>query len=175
MGTNKYQDKYFETHFYMFKYDGIIRDILLNYKFKEQTYLYRSFMIFFNKKYKKFSHFDFYDIIIPVPISKKRMKTRGYNQSLLIAKEISKITNIKMEDNILIKQKNNTKQSTLNKIYREQNVIDAYKLLEKGKIENKNILLIDDIYTTGATVNECSKMLKLAGARKIDVFTIAKD
>lgn len=61
------------------------------------------------------------------------------------------------------------------KIGREQNVKNVYKLINNEKIINKNILLIDDIFTTGSTVNECSKMLKLAGAKKIDILTIAKD
>ena len=117
----------------------------------------------------------FYDIIIPVPISRERQKKRGYNQSLLIAKKIANQLRAKVDINILIKQKNNVQQSTLNKQEREENVIDAYKIINQRKIIDKKILLVDDIYTTGSTVNECSKILNLAGAKKIDVFTIAKD
>ena len=159
----------------MFKYDGLIRNLILKYKFNEKPYLYKSFIKFFEIYQKEYVQFDFYDIIVPVPISKKRLKTRGYNQSYLIAKEISKILNIKLENDILAKQKDNIAQSTLNKSEREENVKCVYKLVNENKVKNKKILLIDDIYTTGSTVNECSKILTNAGAKKIDIFTIAKD
>ena len=74
-----------------------------------------------------------------------------------------------------IKIKNNKPQSTLNKKQRKQNVKNVYKLENKGKIENKNIVLFDDIYTTGNTANEIAKILKQNGANKILVLTIAKD
>ena len=94
-GKDQYKDKYFQNHFYIFKYSPMIRKLILNYKFNETPYLYESFVNFFNKYQKRYLQIDFYDIIIAVPISKKRMKTRGYNQSLLIAKKISKNFNIK--------------------------------------------------------------------------------
>ena len=116
-----------------------------------------------------------HDIIIPVPISKKRKKERGYNQSLLIARKISSKEKIKLGDKVISKVKNNNTQSKLNKEERAENVKNVYKITKDKEIINKNILLIDDIYTTGATLNECSRMLKQAGAKKIDVLTIAKD
>lgn len=148
---------------------------MLQYKFQEKPYLYKSFTTFFNKYQKNYLNLNFYDIIIPVPISKKRFKKRGYNQSFLIAKEIAKNFTIKLEEDVLIKTQNNIAQSTLNKKEREQNVKNAYKIINMEKIKNKNILLIDDIFTTGATVNECSKILKLGQAKKVDILTIAKD
>ena len=116
-----------------------------------------------------------YDIIIVVPISKKRQKERGYNQSELIAKEISKMLSIKIEKNIIKKLKNTPPQSSLNKEQRQENIRGVYKVFNIEKIENKNILIIDDIYTTGSTVNECSKMLRKAQPRKVDVLVLAKD
>lgn len=174
-GKDEYQDKYFENHYYIFKYDDIIRSIIIDYKFNEKAYIYRSIAEFINKNKKVYSKLYFYDIIMPVPISKKRKKVRGYNQSLLIAKEMAKIYDLKLKKNIIIKTKNNMVQSNLNKKDREANVVNAYKIIETKEITNKKILLIDDIFTTGATVNECSKTLKNAGAKKIDILTIAKD
>ena len=172
---DEYKDKFFENHFYIFNYSGIMRNLLLNYKFNEKPYLYEGLINFFNKYQKNYLQFDFYDIIMPVPISRKRLKSRGYNQSLLFAKGIAKILNINLRKDILIKQTNNKMQSTLNKLQREENVKDVYKLKNNKDIINKRILLVDDIFTTGATANECSKVLKLAGTQKIDVLTIAKD
>ena len=103
--------------------------------------------------------------------------SRGYNQSELLAKEIAKILQIKIDTKILKKTKNNTTQSTLNKAQREKNVIGAYKLKKLEKIKNKKILIFDDIYTTGSTSNECAKVLLQAGIPKehIGILTIAKD
>ncbi len=168
-------DKHFENHYYIFKYDNLIRKLIIDYKFNEKPYLYRSFLEFLNNYQKEYIQFKIYDIIIPVPISKKRKKERGYNQSLLIAKEISLKENKNLGDKIISKVKNNNTQSKLNKEERAENVKNVYKITNNKEIINKNILLIDDIYTTGATLNECSKMLKQAGAKKIDVLTIAKD
>lgn len=102
---------------------------------------------------------------------------RGYNQSELIAKEIAKILQIKIDTKTLKKTKNNITQSTLNKEQREQNVIGAYTTKNTEKIKNKKILIFDDIYTTGNTVNECAKVLVQAGISKnnIGILTIAKD
>lgn len=174
-GKDNYQNNFFNTHFYLFKYEGIIRNLLIKYKFNEKAYLYNSFCEFIKKYQKELLKNEIYDIIIAVPISKKKYKIRGYNQSTLLASKIAKNMNIKFEKNIIVKTKNNTSQSTLTKEKRKQNVKGVYKILNKKSILNKRILLIDDIYTTGATVNECSKLLKENGAKLIDVFTIAKD
>ena len=112
-GQDYYEDKNFENHFYLFKYEGLIREKLLDYKFNEKTYLFRSFVNFFIFYEKNYFHFDFYDIIIPVPISKKRWKLRGYNQSKLIAVEFAKYYNNKILNDVLIKSINNKPQSIL--------------------------------------------------------------
>ena len=114
-GQDIYRDKYFMTHYYMFKYENNIRNLMLNYKFNEKPYLYKTFSTFLNKYQKRLLQFKFYDIILAVPISKKRLKARGYNQSLLIAREMAKDLKLKLYTNVLIKEKNNTQQSTLNK------------------------------------------------------------
>lgn len=166
---------FFEEHLYLFLYEGIVRKMILNYKFKEKAYLYKTFVNFSIKNKNVVDFIKTYDIIIPVPISRKRNFSRGYNQSLLIAKELSKKLNIELNDKCLYKVKDRIEQSKLNKQEREKNLIGAYQLRNKYKIENKKILLVDDIYTTGSTVRECCKMLKLAQIKQIGILTIAKD
>ena len=117
--------------------------------------------------------FGDYDIICSVPIHKKRMKERGYNQSELIAKEIAKNLTNTIYKKVLKKIKDNKRQSELKKEERLQNVKDVYEIQNKQIIENKKIILFDDIYTTGNTVNECSKVLKENGAKEILVLTLA--
>ena len=169
------QDKYFNELMYIFKYEGQIRKLILDYKFNEKSYLYLTFVNFLLKNKKIFENIKNYDTIIPVPISKKRKTTRGYNQSLLIARKIAEQTDFELMNNCLVKTKNIIEQSKLNKEDRIQNIQGVYELKSKQLIENKKIILIDDIYTTGSTVNECSKILKQGNPKKIGILVLAKD
>lgn len=168
--------KYFSNHLYLFKYDSEIRQKILEYKFNDKAYLYKTFAKIIIKNRKICGFLEKCDIIIPVPIHKKRLNERGYNQSELISKEIvNNIKRIKLLTNVLIKVQNTKPQSTLNKEQRIENAKNAYAIKNSEKIKNKNIILVDDIYTTGSTANECSKLLKFAGAKEINIFTLAKD
>lgn len=170
-------DKNFIEHHYFFKYENLIRDQILNLKFKEKTYIYKTIAIFLRNMSKSFEKLKKYDIIIVVPVSNERKKNRGYNQSELIAKEISKIIEVPLAKKILYKTKNTVPQSTLSKTQREENAKGVYKVCNIEKIYNKKILIIDDIYTTGSTANECAKTLVQKGIDKnnIGILTIAKD
>ena len=171
----KESSSFFDEHIYFFQYSGEIRNAMLNYKFREKSYIYKTFIQFLKNDEKIWLQIKKYDIIIPVPISKKRLKERGYNQSELIAKEIAKVVRKEICSNILIKKKENKKQSELNQDERIKNVQGVYKVINVQKIKDKTVLLVDDIFTTGNTVNECSKALIQAGAKKIGICTIAKD
>ena len=171
----KYNGKFFDEHLYVFKYDGIIREKIIRYKFYEKSYMYKTFAKIILKNEKKYGFLLNYDIIIPVPIHKKRKNERGYNQSSLIAKELAVNLEIIYRENVLYKRINNTKQSTLSKKQRIKNVNNVYGIKNLQYIKEKNIILFDDIFTTGSTVNECAKLLKKNGANKILVLTLAKD
>lgn len=171
-----YYDRNFTKHMYISKYDGIIRDKIVQYKFNDKIYIYKSFVDLILKNKKIYSFLKNYDIIVPVPISKKRKRQRGYNQSELLAKGIcEKISTLKLQTQVLYKKVNNVPQSTLSKKDRMDNVKNVYKLRNSNNLENKKIVLLDDVFTTGNTVNECSRLLKIAGAQTVDVLTIAKD
>ena len=169
------EDKYFNELMYIFKYEGQVRKLILDYKFNDKSYIYLTFTKFLLKNEKIFENIKNYDKIVPVPISKKRLKVRGYNQSYLIAKEIARQTNLEIVNNCLIKSKNIIEQSKLNKEERIQNIQGVYEIKNKELIDNKKILLIDDIYTTGSTVNECSKILRKGNPTKIGILVLAKD
>ncbi len=180
IGYNNYladTDKNFIEHYYFFKYKNIIREQILDLKFHEKPYIIQSIAYFLKNIQKSFENLKKYDIIIIVPISTTRQKERGYNQSELIAKQISMMINIPIENKILYKTKNNVQQSTLSKENRIKNVEGVYTIKNYHRIQNKKILLIDDIYTTGSTVNECSKILVTNGVSRehIGVLTLAKD
>ena len=164
----------FDEHIYIFKYEGVIRRIIIQYKFQEKSYLYKTIVNFLLKNKKMFEIIKTYDTIVPVPISKKRKRTRGYNQSYLIAKDIANIVGIKLENRVLFKIKNIIEQSKLNKEDRLENIKGVYEIRNIKRIMNKKILLFDDIYTTGSTVNECCRILKKVNPDKIGVLTVVK-
>ncbi len=113
------------------------------------------------------------DMIVPIPLSKKRKTERGYNQSVLIAKPISQHFNIPMEELALIRSMETRSQVGLNYKERITNVKNAF-CADNSICNNKSILLVDDIATTFSTLNESTKALKLAGAQKVFCFTVAR-
>lgn len=160
---------------YVFKYEGIIRKTLIEYKFLEAGYLYKTFSkILLNDK-KIVQFLKSYDIIIPVPVHKKRKKQRGYNQTELIAQSLCKELKISLGTNIIKKTINTKPQSTLNQNQRITNSKNVYELLNKNEIYKKRVLLMDDIFTTGSTVRECCNVLVKGNPVKIGVFVLAKD
>ena len=176
--TKNYSKKQnFSEQYYLFQYKNLIRNLILEMKFQKKSYIYKTMEYFLQNNKKYLEKLKKYDIIIVVPLSRKRKLQRGYNQSLLIAKIISNILQIKIENNILYKVKNIVPQSTLNQNERKDNIKGAFEVKNTEKIINRKILLIDDIYTTGSTLNECSKQLIKKGIKRknIGVLTFAKD
>lgn len=172
---NKIYKNYNRERFHMLKYEGIIRNKLIEYKFNDKPHLYRMFYEILIKDKNACDFLKGYDIIIPVPIHKKRKSLRGYNQSELIAKKLSDRFKMPMYIDVLKKQINTIPQSSLGKKARKSNAQNVYKVDNMQKIKNKNVVILDDIYTTGATANECIKVLKDAGAYRVGIITIAKD
>lgn len=116
-------------------------------------------------------------VLIPIPLSKTREKERGYNQTLLIAQAlitIDKNQNFILNSNILIKSKETLHQARLkNKKERLENLVGTFEVKNPEIIKGRNIILIDDVVTTGATISEAKKELRKNGARKIVAFSIA--
>ena len=171
----KNTSSYFDEHIYLFQYTGELRDTILKYQFNEKSYIYRTFLEFIKNNEKICAQIEKYDIIMPVPISKKRLKKRGYNQSALIAKNLAKMLNVDYKENVLVKIKDNKPQSEMGQDERKNNVKGVYTIKNKEKIYQKSILIIDDIFTTGNTVNECARILIENTANNVGVLTIAKD
>lgn len=111
-----------------------------------------------------------YDFLVPIPIHKKRFEKRGFNQAELIAKGLT----WNYQD-ILLRTKNTTAQAELDKEQRMFNVQDAFSIGPSTKVKGKTILLIDDVFTTGATLENCAEILKKAGAVRVFAFTWARD
>ncbi|MBU4274221.1 hypothetical protein KKE19_00175 [Patescibacteria group bacterium] len=114
-------------------------------------------------------------VLIPIPLDKKKIKQRGYNQSEEIAKEISKIVKTPVLKNILVKIKSTPAQMELPREKRLENLKNVFACQNAKAIKNKKIFLIDDVYTTGATMEECARILKSAGAKEVWGIVVARD
>ncbi|NLV64160.1 MAG: ComF family protein [Clostridiaceae bacterium] len=121
----------------------------------------------------QFERANKYDIAIPVPIHSKRRRERGYNQSELIARSLAKKLNIPVSVGTLVKRKNTPPQSSLAKDERYKNPEGAFHVKKPYLIEGRRVLLVDDVITTGSTLEECGKVLLQAGAVCVDAFVIA--
>lgn len=168
---HRIKEKNFDIYFISF-YEGKIKKLILQFKFKEKSYLNEFFAELIIKDYKMKKIIEEYDFIVPVPMHKLNKGLRGYNQTELIAKKIEEKLRIKCL-NCLEKVKQNKKQSSLSEKERHINVINVYKLTNDN-IKDKKILLLDDIYTTGSTVKECLKELQKGKPKKADVLVISK-
>lgn len=114
-----------------------------------------------------------FDYLIPVPLSAERFKQRGYNQALLLANEISKLTGIPVAD-IMIRTKKTTPQKNMTSEQRRENLAGAFCINDSSAVKGKRVLLIDDVYTTGATAGECIMVLRKAGAKSVKTLVIAR-
>ena len=170
----KVYNKYYDEMIYLFNYKDV-RKLILKYKFNNQAFLSNMFSQIILKNKKLCRNLKFYDIIIPVPMYKIKKQKRGYNQTELITKKIAKNLELQEDSKVLLKIKNTRTQSKLNEKQRYENIKNVFYIKDNEKIKNKNIILFDDIITTGATINECAKILKQNGAKKVTVLAIAKD
>jgi ComF family protein len=123
-----------------------------------------------------FPDFDFteYTLLIPVPLHIKRLRERGFNQSLLLAYKLGGKYKLPVNFSLIKRRKATLTQTGLNKTEREENIKGAFVVIDEKKVCDENIILIDDVYTTGATINECAKTLLKTGAQKVAALTLAR-
>ncbi len=154
-------------------YKEPISDALLEYKFNGQRLYGELFGILLANEISGHEALSDCDIIIPVPLHRKREKERGYNQSEIIARVLSVSLELPMLTDALIRTRNTEKQSTKTGLERVENVKNAFSA-DVEKVNGLHILLVDDIYTMGETSNACATALKNAGARKVTCVTLCK-
>ena len=115
-----------------------------------------------------------YDFILPIPIHKKRLRERGFNQATLLADGIAKAGRVRVLTNTLVRKRHTVAQSSLDREARQQNIVGAFEVLEPSMIRGKRLLVIDDVFTTGATIREAVSELWTADPTEIDVLTLAR-
>jgi ComF family protein len=157
-----------------FRYDEYSRKLITSFKYSDHTELAKIYATWLAKAGGELIATS--DYIIPVPLHYWRFISRRYNQSALLAQALGKKTGIKYLPTALKRTRHTKAQTGLSKTERSKNVSGAFTLNTRYKslIKGKNILLIDDVLTTGATINQCSKQLLKSGAMQVNVLTLAR-
>lgn len=159
------------------EYDEVCAPSILAIKYKNQRQFLSFYSFLAKQQYEGYLNSLGLECLIPVPISKKKRRKRGFNQAELFAKELSKWLGIPVRSSYLLRKKETTPLKQLNPLQRKEELERAFvwnKKTRKGRQEvEKIVLLVDDIYTSGATANACSMVLKRQGVRKVYVLTMA--
>lgn len=155
------------------RYEGILKECIHLVKYRKKIALARALSELMVDYIKIHFDIDKVDYLIPVPLYKKQYRKRSFNQVKLIVDGIGKHFNKRIINNNLKRIKHTQPQYKLNRDARMENLKEAFFVRKPGVFHKKSVLLIDDVYTTGTTVNECSKVLCKAGVRLINVLVLA--
>jgi len=151
-------------------------------KYKEKIQLARPLGVLLFMAFRRYWNKENVNLIVPVPLHKRKFRSRGFNTSFLFVREWAFITKalngslpvVPVAEDILVRKRWTEPQTGLGRKERLQNIKNAFGVRDSSKIKGGKILLVDDVYTTGATANECAKVLMRAGAARVDVLTLAR-
>jgi ComF family protein len=156
-----------------YKFDGVLRQAIHEFKYKNLRALAPVLAQLMNE-YILENHLSA-EVLVPVPLHNKRLRERGYNQSTLLAKELGRLTGLPVNENCLTRSHYHLPQAkTSNVQERRQNVRDAF-LCCNDSLKDNDILLVDDVATSGATLNACASVLKAKGVRSVRGLTLARE
>ena len=164
----------FEAHRSYGIYEGTLKEAIHRFKYQGERQLVKVFGDLLYPLFQTAFHDHPVDLIAPVPLHIKRLRERGFNQSLLLARALSKRTGIPYYGRLLKKIKHTPVQTELRGRERRKNVKGAFRAEDIEIIGGKTIVLVDDVYTTGATINECARTLLKAGAARVSAITLAR-
>lgn len=162
---------YDEQRITLFHYKKPIDRLITELKFHQKIIYARFFATCFIEKIKQLRHEKLPDLLIPVPLHRKRLQARGFNQALEIAKPIAKQFGIPLDFQCIERVKNTKPQTELPAKKRLKNVKNAFSI--KTPISAKHIAILDDVMTTGSTVNEMAKLLMANGVEKVEIWCCA--
>jgi ComF family protein len=165
--------KRFERGYFGYIFEGPVREALHAFKFQGRKDVGRAIVRTLKERVASIG--DAFDLIVPLPVTEKRLKARGFNQSYIVSEEISRITGKPIDYRTLRKIRETRDQYTLSKGERAKNLVRAFALEGAGLgARGKRVLLVDDLYTTGNTAREASKTLLRAKTKGILFFALAR-
>jgi len=161
--------------FSCYQYFGIVRTCIKRAKYGSRIFSAFNTLISEGINHAKVCGISYQDlIVIPIPLNRRKYRSRGFNQADLISKKLAKSFSLRCQNSILTRNKATTAQYKLNRYQRRENIKGAFFVKNIKYVENKKILLVDDICTSGATLLEASKVLYEAGAKRVHCFTLAR-
>jgi ComF family protein len=152
-------------------YEGLLLDLVVRLKYRSEERL----ASFLGRRMADALPTDGnFDLILPVPLHVSRLRERGFNQSVLLARRVGKWIGVKADLLLLRKDRPTPPQATLHVEERRKNLRGAFRLEDAARVRGKTVLLVDDVATTGATLNEAARVLKKAGAERVEAIVAAR-
>lgn len=150
-----------------------ISDVIHRFKYQGQTVSLKSFHTLFHDlvTIPEYLHPD---LVVPVPLHPGKLRQRGFNQAVLLAEALYLENRELVNHAVLERVRKTAPQTGLSGKERRRNLKNAFQINKPEQVKNRTIVLVDDVFTTGTTVNECARILKKAGAKKVLVFTLAR-
>ncbi|WP_194766671.1 ComF family protein [Tamlana sp. I1] len=161
------------TALFRFEKRGLVQQLIHHLKYKNQEQIGVVLGDWLGAELKTIEAYNTIDLVIPVPLHKNKLKKRGFNQVAKFSQQIAKALNAEYKDDVLLKVTNTTSQVTKKRLVRWQNNSEHFTITHINALENKHILLVDDIITTGATLESCATVLNRAKNIKISIATMA--
>jgi ComF family protein len=155
-------------------YEGACRSMIHTFKYGNKTHLRRPLALLTVQQLDEFVRSRTPDMIIPVPLHRKRLRNRGFNQAILLGEFFSSQWNIPLVRHNLCRNRWTEPQINLVASARRENVKGAFTVQNEAELQGRRVLLVDDVCTTGSTVEECAVVLKSAGAADVSVLTVAR-
>lgn len=167
-------EPYFDRAWSACYYEGVLKGLIHDFKYKKITSLSADFAALIANFMKKHGIGKDCQMILSIPMHPDRLFKREVNHADILAKALGKTLGIPYSGSALKKIKDTPPQSKLKRGARIKNLRSSFSLKDRAGVRNKNIMLVDDLFTTGSTVNECSRLLKDSGARRVEVVTLAR-
>ena len=156
-----------------FRFEGVIREAVHQFKYQNLRALADPLAVML-QQYLSANPLDF-DVLVPVPLHRKRLRERGYNQARLLAQELGRLINIPVLDDVLVRRKHTPPQARTATIEeRARNITDAFACLD-NRLRGRHVLLLDDVATSGSTLNACAAVLKASGTAAVWGLVVARE
>lgn len=155
-------------------FDGIMLEAVHAFKYRNKTGMGKGLGMMLAGAYHTGMDIHGFTVIMPVPLHTRRLRERGFNQSLLLAKVLSAMYAIPLDFVTLRRERDTMPQTMMGRKERQTNIKGAFGVVDKERVGKQQVLLIDDVYTTGSTLAECTRVLLNSGADRVGVLTLAR-
>ncbi len=155
-------------------YEDTLRKAILTAKYGGHAYIASSLGFFLRDQYKHFFPTEHFDLIIPVPLHPKRLREREFNQCVLLAKPLAEFLQLPLDLDSVIRTRHTLSQSVSKSTERKRNLKGAFRVVQPSAVHGQSLLVVDDVYTTGATLEALAAALFASGAKMVKAFTLAR-